>query len=120
LSTLRGNPMSENASPVKEVTDETFGAETGGEGYCLVDFYATWCPHCKAFRPKFEQVASEFEGPVTFVAADVNECGGQAKVFGIRSIPSLVLLKSGQTVDTHVGGMEPDALKTWLKEKTAS
>jgi thioredoxin len=109
--------MSEETA-VPEITDESFDNECG-EGYCLVDFYATWCPHCKSFRPKFEQAAADYDGPVTFLAANVEDAGDKAKSFGIRSIPSLVLLNEGELVDSHVGGMEPAELQQWLADNTS-
>ena len=56
-------------SAVVEVTDESFDQEVRQQdNYCVVDFYATWCPHCRAFRPTLEQVAGDYSGPVKFCA----------------------------------------------------
>lgn len=107
-------------SAVQELTDETFESEAKGKpGWCVVDFYATWCPHCKAFRPTFEEVAAQYAGPVRFYAADVEQCEEAASECQIRSIPTVVLFRDGERVDTHIGGMTGPALTAWLEEKAA-
>lgn len=107
-------------SAVQELTDETYESEAkAGTGWAVVDFYATWCPHCKAFRPVYEEVAGGYEGPVRFYAADVEKCEEAAAECKVRSIPTIVLLRNGEMVETHVGGMTNSALSAWLEEKTA-
>lgn len=106
---------------VRELTDETFETETSqAPGPCVVDFYATWCPHCKAFRPTFEQVAADYTSAVRFYAADVEKCSDAAGKFGIRSIPTVVLVSGGEKVDSHVGGMSAEAFREWLDKHVAA
>lgn len=111
--------MGEHSGAIPELTEETFAAETGGPGWCLVDFYASWCPHCRAFRPVYEEVAGQYQGAAKLVAADVDQCRQAAERFGIRSIPTLVLLKDGEKLDIHVGVMSAQQLSEWLAEKVA-
>ena len=110
--------MPTEAEAVPELTEESFESEAKQPGWCLVDFYATWCPHCRAFRPAYEQVAAECELPVKFFAADVEKCHATAGQFGVMSIPTLVLLRDGEKVEAHVGGMQAPQLQAWLEEKT--
>jgi thioredoxin len=110
--------MATSEAGVPELTDETFEAEAKQEGWCLVDFYAIWCPHCRAFRPVLEEVAAGFGGPVKFFAANVEACREAAEQYGVMSIPTLVLLRDGQQVELHVGGMGAGQLADWLKGKT--
>jgi len=107
-------------SAVRELTDETFESEAREKpGWCVVDFYAIWCPHCKAFRPIFEEAASEYAGPLRFFAADVEKCEEAAAESDIRSIPTVIIFHNGEKVDTHTGGMTRPDLCAWLEEKTA-
>ena len=112
--------MPTEAEVVQELTEESFEGEAKQPGWCLVDFYASWCPHCRAFRPNYEQTAADCELPVKFFAADVEKCREAARQFGVMSIPTLVLLRDGEKVDTHVGGMGVPELQAWLQEKTGS
>lgn len=105
---------------VQELTEESFEGEAKQPGWCLVDFYASWCPHCRAFRPHYEEVAAGCELPVKFFAADVEQCRAAAQQFGVMSIPTLVLLHDGEQVDKHVGGMQPAQLREWLEAKVQS
>jgi thioredoxin len=103
---------------VQELTDETYESEAKqASGWSVVDFYATWCPHCKAFRPIYEEVAAEYAGPLRFFAADVEQCEEAAQECNIRSIPTVIIFHDGEPVDTHVGGMTRSDLSAWLEEK---
>ena len=105
-------------SAVHELTDESFESEAKEQpGWCVVDFYASWCPHCKAFRPTFEEVAAEYAGPLRFFAADVEQCEEAAAECSIRSIPTVIIFHNGEKVDTHIGGMTRPDLCSWLEEK---
>jgi thioredoxin len=111
--------MATEDGKVTELSEESFEAEAKQPGWCLVDFYASWCPHCKAFRPTYEEVAAGCEGPMKFFAADVDKCRAAASSYGVMSIPTLVLLRDGEQKEVRVGGMQAPQLKEWLKEKTA-
>jgi thioredoxin len=105
-------------SAVRELTDEIYESEAKeGPGWCVVDFYASWCPHCKAFRPIYEEVAGEYAGPLRFFAADVEKCDEAAADCSVRSIPTVVIFHGGERVDTHIGGMTRPDLCKWLEEK---
>ncbi|NSW55919.1 MAG: thioredoxin fold domain-containing protein [Armatimonadetes bacterium] len=108
--------MSEKTNGIIELTDTDFDAGAVAEGWCLVDFYATWCPHCKAFRPDYEAFADSYGGPVKLYAADVDAAKNATKAHKVRSIPCLVLLRDGEIVKTKTGAMKPDALAAWIEE----
>ena len=69
----------------------------------VVDFFATWCPPCKALAPILEKVAAAYAGKVTFVKVNTDEAPELAGEFGIRGIPTLVFLKGGQVVQSLTG-----------------
>lgn len=71
----------------------------------LVDFWATWCPPCRAIAPSIEELATEYEGRAKVVKVDVDQNPELAAEFGIRSIPSILYFKDGKVVDTLLGAV---------------
>lgn len=71
----------------------------------LVEFYASWCPHCQHFAPLLEEAASQLPIPVARVEIDQNpELTGY---FQVNDIPTLILFENGQPVARNVGVIEP-------------
>ena len=69
----------------------------------LVDFWAEWCGPCKMIAPVLDEIASELNGKMTLGKLDVDENQSTAMAFGVMSIPTLMLFKDGQQVETIVG-----------------
>jgi len=80
----------------------------------LVDFFATWCGPCVAQGPILEKWASGHEGRVTVVKLNVDNAPNVASQFGIMSIPTLVLFKSGKEVARAVGLQQDKGLDALL------
>jgi thioredoxin len=78
----------------------------------LVDFYADWCGPCRAQAPVLEVLAGEYADRVDIVKLDVDQDGGIAGQYNIRSIPTLILFKDGKPVDVQVGVNTANKLKT--------
>ncbi len=85
------------------------------EGPVLVDFWATWCPPCKAQGKILDEMAGEFEGKVRVVKVDVDEAGELAARHGIRSIPTLLVIEGGEVQERVVGVQSPEELRSLLK-----
>jgi thioredoxin len=69
----------------------------------LLDLWATWCGPCRTIAPIIEELASELGGSVRVSKLDVDENPATAERFGVRSIPTLLILKNGREVDRIVG-----------------
>lgn len=90
-------------------TDQNFSQEIS-EGLVLVDFWAAWCGPCKMIAPVLEELDADMDGKVKIVKVDVDANQGTASQYGIMSIPTLLLMKDGETVDKVVGFRPKEAL----------
>ena len=80
----------------------------------LVDFWAPWCPPCRAISPTLDVVASEFEGKAKIVKVDVDDEPEVAARYGVSSIPALLLFKGGQQVGQLVGAHPKSTISTLI------
>jgi thioredoxin 1 len=97
-------------------TDANFEAEVlKSEVPVLVDFYADWCGPCKMMAPSIEQLASEYEGKVKIGKLDVDTNGVTAQHYRVMSIPTLLIFKGGEVVDTIVGAVPKNQVETKIK-----
>lgn len=95
----------------KAVTDATFDQEViEAEGVTLVDFWAVWCGPCRRQGPIIDELADEYAGKANIVKLDVDENPQTAARFGIQGIPTLLLFKDGQLIDTLVGLQSKETL----------
>jgi thioredoxin 1 len=85
-----------------ELTNDNFEATTK-EGVSLVDFWAPWCCPCRMIAPVIEELAEEFEGKASICKINTDEQQELASKFGIRSIPTILIMKDGEVVETMVG-----------------
>ena len=93
-------------SSAAAVTDSSFEQEVlQSDVPVLVDFWAPWCGPCRMVAPIVEEISKEFEGKVKVLKLNTDENPNVASQYGIRSIPTLMVFKGGQKVDTVVGAV---------------
>lgn len=85
----------------------------------LLDFWATWCPPCRMAAPELRALDEELNGGITVGKINVDEEERLADKFGIRNIPTFVLVKDGKTSPLAVGFKTKDELKALLKDAGA-
>jgi len=91
------------AGPVP-VTDQTFAEQVERSRIpVLLDLWADWCGPCHMLAPTIDQLSSELAGRVKVAKLNIDENPGTANRFGVRSIPTLLVLKDGREVDRLVG-----------------
>jgi thioredoxin 1 len=101
-------------SNVVYVDNNSFEKEVvASEKLVLVDFWATWCGPCKMIAPILDEISVE-RSDVKVVKIDVDENQELAQKFGIRSIPTLYLMKDGKVEATKMGGSSKAALNAWI------
>ena len=97
------------------VSDADFESEVlNSDEPVMVDFWAEWCGPCKALSPIVDEVANEVSGKFKVVKINIDENPNSPTKYGVRGIPTLMVFKGGELVDTKVGGMSKTQLNEWL------
>ncbi|HEX6578718.1 MAG TPA: thioredoxin [Jiangellaceae bacterium] len=92
--------------------------ETVADGIVLIDFWAGWCGPCLRFAPVFER-ASEHHSDVTFAKVDTEDQRELSAMYGVRSIPTLVIYRDGIPVFSQPGALPPAVLEDLIGQVRA-
>jgi len=98
------------------VNDENFETEVlKADTPVLVDFWAEWCGPCRMIAPVLEKLASEYMGRLKIAKLNVDENRATANKYGIRSIPTLIIFKNGESKDQIIGALPEDKLRSRIE-----
>lgn len=93
-------------SQALHLTDDTFDQEViKSDKPVLIDFWAAWCGPCRIIAPIVEEMAGEYEGKAKICKLDVDNNQNVAMQYGIRSIPTILIFKGGEVVDSIIGAV---------------
>lgn len=99
---------------MKSINDNQFKSEVlDQKGLVLVDFWAEWCGPCRQLGPILEEISKEVSY-VQIVKMNVDEAPSKAAEFGIRSIPTMLLFKNGENIDSKIGFSSKDNIVSWI------
>ena len=100
-------------SKVIELENKDEFAELKSSGKVLVDFYAVWCGPCQAMKPVIDKYSDEVED-VKVLTVDVDKFAEVASEYNIMSIPTFVVFKDGEPIESKNGAMGEEDLKNWV------
>lgn len=100
----------------KEINDQNFESDViNSDLPVLVDFWAPWCGPCRQLSPVIDEIAKEADGKLDVVKCNIDENPETPSKYGVRSVPTLMIFKNGELVDTKIGSLPKSALNEWIK-----
>ena len=100
------------------LTDDNWQQEVGAaEVPVLVDFWAEWCAPCRMVAPSIDAVATAYSGRAKVGKLNVDENPHVAQAFGIRSIPTLLVIKGGKVVEQQIGALPQPRIVEMLERQ---
>jgi thioredoxin 1 len=102
-------------SKILSVTDASFETEVlKSDKPVLVDFWAEWCGPCKMIAPVLDEISEPYSAKLKIAKVNVDENHATTVKYGIRTIPSLLLIKEGQVVATKIGALSKSQLTAFI------
>ncbi len=98
---------------------DNFNSLKNDNDYVLLKFHATWCQPCNNYAPIIDNVAAS-RNDVEFAAVDIDTLPELRELYKVRSVPTLVLLKNGEQLDTLVGSNTASNLNHWINHAVSA
>lgn len=112
--------MNENIVVVTEENAQSVLIEESLSRPVLIDFWADWCGPCKNLMPVLEKLAQEYAGEFLLAKVDADAQNMIAAQFGVRSLPTVILMKDGQPVDGFTGAQSEPQVREFLDKHLPS
>ena len=106
-----------NEMPVIELTSQNFNQEIKNNNLLLVDFWAEWCGPCKSMHPIFTRMAKKYK-QIRFARVNVDDAQDIAMRYGVQSIPTFIMFKNAEVVNTMVGAVGEPGIHMICKKFT--
>jgi thioredoxin 1 len=108
-------PLVSDNRLIKNLTDADFMQLTS-KGVVVIDFWAAWCMPCKMLAPVLNELSEELNGKASICKLNVDENPRTSQKFGVRSIPTIVILKNGNEVDRIIGVKTKQAIRQKIEK----
>jgi len=111
--------MADENTATVYLTDDSFDttleeAQKAGKPV-FVDFFADWCGPCKMAAPIVDKLAEEYEGKVIIAKLNVDENRASAQKYSVMSIPTVIVFKDGEKLDSKVGFIGEDGYRDMIE-----
>lgn len=102
------------------VDESNFDEEVlGAKLPVIADFFAEWCGPCRILGPIFEDMSEKFDGKIKFVEINIDESGELPEKYTVMSVPTLIIFKDGEAVETLVGLQDEESFEKKLQSLIA-
>lgn len=100
---------------IQHVNDETWETEVLQSNVpVLVDYFAEWCGPCKMIAPILDEIAEKYVDKVKICKLDIDESRSTTAKYGVRGVPTLMIIRDGQVEATKVGALSKSQLEAFL------